>query len=300
MGRHSYRETELCFYPKEQCSLRAALDQLCAPSQNQLKTYGFRSKDILAAPVCGESYRIALNLAHGFQIKPAQADLIEIIEESEAYLAMHKPPKLHSHPLCYDEEDNALSHLLRARPDFYEIYQRVNPRQFDRGLLFRLDYETSGLLIFIKDPSEYEFLRQNFASQVVRKTYMARVHGRTPPQATLTHYLSSFGPGGKRMRATIDQPARTASMYAQLSFETQKYDEFNNQSLLRVELHTGHRHQIRAQLAAVNHPIVHDPIYGNIPNTHDASLNLQALRYEWKDSQGNLHAVEDSVSNFFS
>ena len=45
----------------------------------------------------------------------------------------------------------------------------------DRGLLYRLDYGTSGILIFLKDEEDYQYLRNDFNNLVKEKSYLAIV-----------------------------------------------------------------------------------------------------------------------------
>ena len=59
----------------------------------------------------------------------------------------------------------------------------------DRGLLYRLDYGTSGILI-LKDEEDYQYLRNDFNNLVKEKSYLAIVSGRFEGELSI---LLTFG-----------------------------------------------------------------------------------------------------------
>ncbi len=284
---------ELCFYPKKIPSFKDALLGLCAPSKNKLRTYDLHHESILKQTVDGESYRLPLNLVYGCHIKLGEKCELKIIIENTDLIAFHKPPKLHSHPLSYNETDNCLSHLFHYRSEFYELFQKVNAGQFDRGLLYRLDFETSGLMIFIKDPVEYEFLRSNFHHIMKQKIYMARVHGNTKEQETLRHCLVPEGKNQAKMKVIKTSGELSDAI---LQYEKINYDPQNHTTLLKVFLETGIRHQIRAQLSSIGHPIVGDSLYGKDKDI-SVTLLLEANQYEWISSQGQKICLKNPFSS---
>ena len=89
---------------------------------------------------------------------------------------MDKPANLFVHPLVYDEKNNCLSFLRTYKP----AYLGVNSKNYDRGLLYRLDFETSGVLVYVKNEIAYQYLRENFKTIAKKKTY-----GNTAKRKTL-------------------------------------------------------------------------------------------------------------------
>ena len=71
---------------------------------------------------------------------------IEVLFENDDVIILNKPPNIHSHPLKYSEQDNCLSFL---RQQLKNNKMDVNKKSYDKGLLYRLDYVTSGVLFFI-------------------------------------------------------------------------------------------------------------------------------------------------------
>ncbi len=119
-------------------------------------------------------------------------------------------------------------------------------------LVHRLDQYTAGLLVIAHGKGAAAQLAQQFASRNVVKEYMAVIQGvmETPCE--------------------INQPLdeRTA-----VSFVTPLANN-GQQTLVRVDIQTGRKHQIRRHLLHIGHPLVGDRMYGN-----DASVPLQLLAW---------------------
>jgi 23S rRNA pseudouridine1911/1915/1917 synthase len=131
----------------------------------------------------------------------------------------------------------------------------------------RLDRETSGVLLFARTREACELVQERWSE--ARKTYLAVVEGRPLPDAGVIdeplredralNVHVGRGPDAK--------PARTRYRTLELAA---------GRALLEVELDTGRRHQIRAHLAWLGHPVVGDDRYG----TPAPRLGLHALRLE--------------------
>ena len=75
---------------------------------------------------------------------------------------------------------------------------------------------------------------------------------------------------------------------------------FVNFSLLRVKIHTGRMHQIRAHLLAYNHPLVGDPLYfqKKQKRTWDEKLGrlfLHSAKLGFTDLEGNKQEFESPL-----
>ncbi|MCC5934775.1 MAG: RluA family pseudouridine synthase [Balneolales bacterium] len=126
------------------------------------------------------------------------------------------------------------------------------------GVVHRLDKVTSGIVVMAKKPSILKQLNADFAQGLPLKTYHALVSGKPEPQsATLTHELEKDSLARKARAA---KRKTKTSKTAVLSYETETVT--STQTLLCVHLKTGRYHQIRAQLAAVGHPVIGDTHYG--------------------------------------
>ena len=121
-------------------------------------------------------------------------------------------------------------------------------------VVHRLDRETSGLLVFAKSFAVKRALQAQFEARTPERVYVARVEGVVREQeGTLTSYLVE----NRALRV------RTARRGQEAITRYRVLERFRGATLLELALVTGRRGQIRAQLAALGHPIVGDRAYGS-------------------------------------
>lgn len=193
---------------------------------------------------------------------------IEVVGESENILALFKPTGMHCYPLRYDDSQTVVNWLRNYRPELLTI----NKQSMDRGLLYRLDQGTSGVLLYAKEDEFYKQVRQQFNLQTEKK-YLAIVRGKVGPKSgELSCLLAPFGPSGAQMQVVDEGGQRAQLFYKLLSYSSQK-----ELSLLEIDLKTGLRHQIRVQLAGMGFPIIGDTLYGGESSDR---IYLHALSYK--------------------
>lgn len=144
--------------------------------------------------------------------------------------------------------------------------------QSDIQLIHRLDRPVSGAAVFAKHPKAATPLFEQFEQRTVQKHYYAIVD--TPPapvQGTLVHYMER---GARYNRSVAHDDDKSGRKKAVLDYELVGVnDRF---FLLKVVLHTGRHHQIRAQLQAAGCVIRGDAKYGYKRSNKDRSINLHA------------------------
>ena len=135
-----------------------------------------------------------------------------------------------------------------------EYAKKINPRN-RIFILHRLDRGTSGLMMFAKNKNIQEYLRENWHETITRRTYVALIEG-TPEKKedTIISYLAE----NNRMKVfcTDPQNGKEAVSHYHILKNNAEY------SLLEVDLETGRKNQIRAQMEFIGHPVAGDPKYG--------------------------------------
>lgn len=142
------------------------------------------------------------------------------------------------------------------------------------GVTHRIDRPTCGLVIFARTSKGLSRMNELFRNGDVHKTYWAIVKNCPPQRAgTLTHYLTSRESNNKTYVSS--SPSR-GTVKAVLNYRV--IASSDNYHLLEVELITGRKHQIRAQLSAIGCPIKGDLKYGAPRSNPDGGICLQSHR----------------------
>ena len=178
---------------------------------------------------------------------PAQ---IGIVFEDEDFLVINKPVGLLS--VESDKETEcAYGYALE-----YMQAQGKNSRPY---VLHRIDKETSGVLLFAKNIKVHSMLRMNWNDAVQTREYFALCEGIfEKKEDTVISYLRENA--NNMMYSTQDPSGQKAIT----RYKVEK--EGNGYSLLRVEIDTGRKNQIRVHMQTLGHPIVGDDKYGHTKN----------------------------------
>lgn len=265
------KNIQFCFLQSHP-TLEDALKSTLGISKQKLKKF-LSSSELKMKVEEKRPITISLDIVNYALMNPKyEGASVEILYDDDVLIALNKPARIHSHPLTYLEQNNLLSFL---REKYGDQLLQVNVENYDRGLLYRLDYETSGLMLFIKQQHLYEELRANFNSIMKSKVYLAVVSGKFSKLGKHSHFFSSVGEKGHKQKVHDS----AGDFVGELAVVKVQYDEASNQSLVWVELKTGLRHQIRAQLAHLGFPILGDDLYGGMKA---GRLHLHAFEYAFE------------------
>jgi 23S rRNA pseudouridine1911/1915/1917 synthase len=189
--------------------------------------------------------------------RSARAAGLSILYADEQLVAIDKPAGLLSVPLDEKRGRNALA-LLRDSLSRPGRPARVWP-------VHRLDRESSGVLLFARSSEARDAVQASWAE--AQKLYLAVVEGQPEPPAGVVEQ-----PLYEDASLNVRVGPRAGSKPARTRYSTLR--SARGRALLEVELDSGRRHQIRAHLAWLGHPIVGDPRYG----TAGPRMGLHALR----------------------
>lgn len=140
------------------------------------------------------------------------------------------------------------------------------------GVVHRLDRPVSGLVVFARTSKALERMNRMFRDGEVHKTYWALVEGKPEnPEALLENWLLS----DRRINKTFVADSRKeGAKLSKLRYRTLATGD--RYTLLEVTLLTGRKHQIRAQLSAIGHPVKGDLKYGARRSNPDGGISLQS------------------------
>ena len=138
-------------------------------------------------------------------------------------------------------------------------------------MVHRLDRDTSGLLMVAKTEEAHRALQAQLKAREVRREYLALVSGHPDAETgTIDAPLGRDRRNRTVMSTRTDKPRRAVTHF-------EVVQRLPRTALLRVRLETGRTHQIRAHLAAIDHPICGDPSYGGVPCGRRLGLERQFL-----------------------
>lgn len=191
-----------------------------------------------------------------------------VIYADNHLLAVNKPPGL----LTQDSGTGK-----RNLEDWAREWVRLDkgkPGNVFLNAVHRIDRVVSGVVLFARTSKALSRLNEDVRKRNCRKVYHALVEG-TPSReaAELTHWLKH-----ENHQAVLGRAGEKNAQEARLRYYLVK--KINDRSLLEVNLETGRYHQIRAQLAAIECPIVGDVRYGAVQAKKSAGIALHHFQLE--------------------
>ena len=158
-------------------------------------------------------------------------------------------------------------------------------------VVHRLDQATSGILIFAKTEGVQHFLKDNWPTTV--KTYYAVVHGKmTKKSGTISSYLTEDEDYVVHS-STDNEKGRLAHTEYTVVKETAYF------SVVKINLLTGRKNQIRVHLASEGHPVVGDTKYGKTDKHKNLLLHSFSIVFTHPHSKTRIR-FEAPVPAYFN
>jgi len=162
----------------------------------------------------------------------------DIVYEDEYILIVNKPPGMLVVPTPKGET-NTLTDLLNQELDRCGVLANVYP-------CHRIDRETSGLVIYAKDKSVRRSMMDRFKRRLVKKTYVAFVHGIVRKDFDT-------------LRGNVyNQKKRKTELMITKFRVIERRRDF---SIVEVKPVTGRTNQIRIHFKTLGHPLVGESVY---------------------------------------
>lgn len=197
----------------------------------------------------GDKVEIELSETKKEILQPQNIKL-DIIYEDENMLVINKPSGMLTHPTAIERENTLVNALL------YKYGENLSDVNGDlrRGILHRLDRNTSGLLMVAKNNAAHEFLANQIKERTTVKKYLAIVKGVIKEDFGTINLLIGRHPKHPKM-AVVENGKESITEFRVLK-------RFKNETYLELDLKTGRTHQIRVHLSHLKHPILNDSLYG--------------------------------------
>lgn len=166
-----------------------------------------------------------------------------------------------AHLIVIDKQAGILSIATEKQKDntAYSILSAYVKKESPANRIFivhRLDRETSGLMVYAKSEKVKRLLQDNWNEAVEERTYLAVVEGEVKKQAdTITSFLVES-------KALVMYSSKNPEVGQKAITHYEVLKTNKNYSLLKVNLETGRKNQIRVHAKDMGHPVIGDTKYG--------------------------------------
>lgn len=185
---------------------------------------------------------------------------LQYLYNSGAVFAVYKPAGVHSVQLPDGGGDSIAALLIESRPQL----AGAGKSPYDGGLVQRLDFSTSGVLLGASTPEAWSALFEQLSHGGVLKEYLACVEGRLTKEESVASFIGSPNRGAKKMHSYQKDPgAKARALFGTTRFKPLSYDQERNVSLVVAAASPARRHQVRLHANAIGHPLVGDSLYGS-------------------------------------
>jgi 23S rRNA pseudouridine1911/1915/1917 synthase len=174
----------------------------------------------------------------------------EIIKETDNYFIINKFKNSLVQPTVY-EKGTTIIDQLKDKINTEEFEDKERP-----GIIQRLDKQTTGLFIIVKNKKTEEYFKKQLEEEKLIKKYIAIVHNRMKEEHLMVKLPLSRVPGKNKFKVSQDEKSKMAIT------EIINLENYQFSSLIECILHTGRTHQIRVHLTYIHHPIFNDLLYG--------------------------------------
>jgi 23S rRNA pseudouridine1911/1915/1917 synthase len=192
-----------------------------------------------------------------------------ILYEDERLLVVNKPGLI----VCHPSKHGPWSSLVGAAREYLGL-----PTMH---LMFRLDRETSGVVVLAKDSGTASRLQKAAQRRLVGKRYLAILEGRLAGAVTVDQPLGPDPESCVTVRSKVVAAGSPGAQAAVTHFEP--LAEGGGFTLVRVRTETGRKHQIRVHALWLGHAVVGDKLYGP-----DERLYLEFAQHGWTERHAAL------------
>ncbi len=191
---------------------------------------------------------------------PPAATTLDYIYQDDHLLVTNKPAGLLAVPgRGVNKQDSLITRIQAQFPDALVVH--------------RLDMATSGLMLFARGAEMQSRLSKMFRERQIEKRYLAEVDGMLAQDyGEIDLPISSDWPNRPKQKVDMSEGKPSLTQYHLLSVSIER-----GTSRVLLEPITGRTHQLRVHLAAIGHPILGDPLYGDVSKSPRLLLHASNL-----------------------
>jgi 23S rRNA pseudouridine1911/1915/1917 synthase len=191
-----------------------------------------------------------------FEAAPDPELPLDVLYEDAYLVVVNKAAGVPTHPLRLGERATVAGALVARYPEMRDVgYAAREP-----GVLHRLDIGTTGVLLAARDAETFEALREALRRGRIDKRYQALCAGLVTAPAVIEAPIDADPKDKKRVRVYEKGFAPSGARHART--EIVGVRRVGEMSLVEARARTGARHQVRAHLASIGHPLAGDALYG--------------------------------------
>ena len=211
------------------------------------------------------------------------------------FLVVVKPAGLPSAPLRAGEE-SVLTEAIRLFPEIENVHGK---KDVEKGLVHRIDTETTGLVLIATTQESYDALIRAQQDNRFEKWYRAEVEripdcarllagfppvpksalcesGNAKKEFTVTSAFRAFGVKGQQVRPVTESAGRAALKKGGTTQYTTEIS-FESETVALCHITRGFRHQVRSHLAWCGFPVKGDALYN--PHARECSPDAHDMRF---------------------
>jgi 23S rRNA pseudouridine1911/1915/1917 synthase len=194
--------------------------------------------------------------------------LPDILHQDDSLIILNKPSCCHSVSLPNDDKPSVASWLIQTFPGMEQVSKKVE----DGGLVNRLDFQTSGILIAARTRNIWAKLFEMLRAGQIHKLYHAIVEGEARQHQIIDLPLGARGRRSNKVRVFERAPKKKdRAQPARSEITLLNYNAKLGLSLVEVRVDIGRRHQVRAHCSFAGHPLLGDSLYGSTRNIEELS-----------------------------
>lgn len=232
------------------------------------------------------------------KIMPKEIPLDIVFEDSEL-IVINKPRGMVVHPAAGHSDDTMVNALLAHCGDSLSgINGEIRP-----GIVHRLDKDTSGLIIAVKNDRAHRSIAQQIKVHSVRRVYEAVVRGGFKEDSGRIEASIGRNPTDRKKMAVTEKNARTAATNWEVieRFYGTSGTVYTPYTHIRCILETGRTHQIRVHMAHIGHPVAGDSVYGSAKDEfdlHGQCLHAKQIEFD-HPTTGERICLETELPDYF-